>query len=187
MSLTRASRSSGSSPLPRVGPRVVLRRLSTADLANFQAYRQDEAVGRYQDWRPQPDLQALAFLEEMSHAVLFPPGEWVQLGIADRHTNVLIGDIGVCVAADGEKAEMGFTLCAQSQGNGLGTEAVSEVIALLFQHTAVAQIVGITDARNLPAIHLLERAGMRRVSTVSSVFRGAPCVEHVYALSRQAR
>lgn len=173
-----------SSALPRIGQRVVLRRLSTADLAHFQAYRQDEQVGRYQGWTSEPDHQALMFLDEMSSASLFAPGKWIQLGIADRGTNALIGDIGICVAAAEEKAEIGFTLRAQSQGDGLGTEAITEAIGLLFEHTAVLQAVGITDARNIPSVRLLERAGMRRVVTVNSVFRGEPCVEHVYVFSR---
>lgn len=173
-----------SSALPRIGQRVVLRRLSTADLAHFQAYRQDEEVGRYQAWTSEPDHQALTFLEEMSSAPLFAPGKWIQLGIADRDSNRLIGDVGVCVDPGEGKAEIGFSLRAQSQGDGLGTEAITEAIGLLFEHTAVLQVVGITDARNIPSVRLLERAGMRRVATVNSVFRGEPCVEHVYAFSR---
>jgi hypothetical protein len=31
---------------------------------------------------------------------------------------------------------------------------------------------------------LLERVGLRRVDTVATVFRGQPCLEHVYAISR---
>jgi hypothetical protein len=64
-------------PLPRLGHRIVLRRLCAADLSNFQAYRHDEEVGRYQGWLPQPDIEALSFLEEMSNSALFPPGDWV--------------------------------------------------------------------------------------------------------------
>ena len=173
-------------PLPRRGPRVALRRLCAADLDSFQSYRHDESVGRFQGWSAQTDSQALAFLEAMGKARLFVPGEWVQLGIADRETNALIGDIGVRVAECGEKAEIGFTIRAQAQGSGLGTQAVREAIRLLFEQTGVVLVIGITDARNTPSVRLLERVGMRRAAMESTVFRGEPCIEYVYALSRVA-
>ena len=170
--------------LPRFGRRVVLRRLAAADLPAFQAYRCDESVGRYQGWSPQTDPQALAFIAEMSDTVLFPIGSWVQLAIADREGNGLLGDVGVCVAADGKAVELGFSLGPQSQGRGLGTEAVQEAIALVFECTAVAQVVCVTDARNFPSIRLLERAGLRKVATAEADFRGEPCIEHTSAVAR---
>jgi RimJ/RimL family protein N-acetyltransferase len=75
-------------------------------------------------------------------------------------------------------------LDATAQGVGFGTEAVREAIGLIFERAPVAQIVAVTDARNLPSIGLLERVGMRRVETVAAVFRGEPCMEHIYAISR---
>ena len=44
----------------------MLRRLHPDDLAAFQAYRTDPAVGRWQGWTAQSDAQALAFLTEMA-------------------------------------------------------------------------------------------------------------------------
>jgi RimJ/RimL family protein N-acetyltransferase len=169
-------------PLPRFGPRVVLRRLSRADLPAFQAYRSNEAVGRYQGWSAQTDQQALVFIEEMSNAVLFPSSTWVQLAVADREENLLVGDIGVCMAANGKSAELGFTIAPRVQGQGLGTEAVREAIALLFEHSSAVEVVCITDARNARSIRLLERAKMRRMATTGAVFRGEPCIEHTYAV-----
>lgn len=170
--------------LPHESERIVLRRLAPADLPAFQAYRHDPAVGRYQGWAPQSDEDALAFIEQMAAAPLFLRDVWCQIGIADRQTDLLIGDIGVCVRADGDSAEIGFTLGAAWQGHGLGTEAVRAAVGLLFRHTAVAKVVGITDARNVPSMRLLERLGMRRVATHDTVFRGEACVEHTYALER---
>jgi RimJ/RimL family protein N-acetyltransferase len=165
-----------------LGARVVLRRLVPADLAAFQAYRNDDAVGRYQGWSAQTDAQALAFIDEMSSAVLFPEGTWVQMAVADRETNGLIGDIGVCLAAGGRSAELGFTIAPRFQGQGLGTEAVREAVALIFEQSPAVQIVCVTDARNDPSVRLLERAGMRKIASAEAVFRGEVCVEHTYAV-----
>lgn len=171
-------------PLPRAGDRVVLRRLRRDDLRAFQAYRHDPEVGRYQGWSPQPDAEAAAFLGEMAGVAIFPAGDWAQLAIADRATGALIGDVGVCVAADGGSAEIGFTLARASQGRGLAAEAVGAAIRLVFDRTEVARVVAVTDARNGAAIRLLERLGMRRVASAPATFRGEPCVEHTYVAPR---
>ncbi len=165
--------------------RVVLRRLSLDDLARFQGYRTDPEVGKYQGWSPFSNEEAANFLSEMNRADPFLSGVWFQLGIADRQTNDLIGDIGVCVAQDEEHAEIGLTLDPGSQGQGLATEAICAAAELLFASTKIERIVGITDARNTPSIRLLERLGMRRVQTVAAIFRDQPCEEHWYELLRR--
>ena len=170
--------------LPRFGHRIALRRLFSADLSDFQNYRHDKDVGRFQGWTPQTDEEALAFITAMSSAILFRSGEWVQLGIADRGTNALIGDIGIRVSVEAKEAEIGFTLVAQVQRRGLATEAVTEAIALIFEQTKVGRVVAITDARNLPSIRLLERLGMHRIASENAVFQGEPCIEYVYELAR---
>jgi RimJ/RimL family protein N-acetyltransferase len=174
----------GPEPLPRKGSRTVLRRLAAGDLDAFQAYRHDAEVQRYQGWQPQQDSDALAFIEEMAIAPLFQRGQWVQIGIADARNDALIGDIGMLVAADGQSAEIGFTICPPSQGRGLGTDAVGQAIRLLFECTAAARIVGVTDSLNSASIRLLERVGMRRDATRHVVFNAETCIEHTYAISR---
>ena len=173
-------------PLPRTFGRVSLRRLVPADHPTFQAYRHDASVGQYQDWAPLSDGDASQFIADMSHVALFPRGQWVQLAIADRRTNELIGDLGICVAADGVSAELGITLASAAQGTGFATDALQAAIHLTFDQTAVSRISAVVDARNLPAIRLLERVGMRRVESVAAVFREQSCVEHIYALRRES-
>jgi len=68
----------------RKSSRIILRRLTSADLADFQSYRNDQDVGLYQGWSQQSDADALNFLQEMGAAEFFRPGTWFQIGIADR-------------------------------------------------------------------------------------------------------
>ena len=171
--------------LPRAFAGGMLRRLALADLSAFQAYRRDPELARYQGWSAMSDDEALAFLCEMSAMPRPAPGEWLQLGIADADGVRIVGDIGLCLAADVAHAEIGFTLAADAQGRGIATAAVREAIAWLFEVTTATQERGITDARNLPSIRLMERVGMRRVASREAIFRGEPCVEHVHALERR--
>lgn len=172
--------------LPRAGHRIVLRRLRSDDLAAFQAYRNDPTVGRYQGWATREDDEAHSFIEEMYRIKLLQRGAWTQLAIARREDDGLIGDIGLRIAADGSEAEIGFTLGRTAQRQGLATEAVTEACALVFESTQARRILAVTDARNVSAIRLIERIGMRRIATTEALFRGEPCVEYTYELPRPA-
>jgi RimJ/RimL family protein N-acetyltransferase len=173
--------------LPRSGPGFTLRRLSTDDLAEFQAYRHDEELARYQGWLPTSDEQAAAFLAEMSAAPFPSLGNWVQFGIAEPERQRLIGDIGVFLGRDATFAEIGFTLARSAQGRGVATAAIRAVIELIFECSAAQRVIGVTDARNLPSMRLMERVGMRMTETNQAVFRGEACVEHTYTVTRADR
>jgi RimJ/RimL family protein N-acetyltransferase len=173
--------------LPHRSSRLYLRRLRLSDLSDFQAYRQDPQVGLYQGWQAQSDTEALAFLQQMAEAPLLQPGVWCQLGMADAASDRLIGDIGICLAADAASAEIGFSLRASRQGQGLAAEGVGALISLLWAHTPAGEVRAITDARNLGSIRLLERLGFAQVDSQDAVFRGEACVEHHYRLLRPAQ
>ncbi|HEV7667584.1 MAG TPA: GNAT family N-acetyltransferase [Thermoanaerobaculia bacterium] len=171
-------------PFPRLAPRVALRRLSPADLEDFQAYRADPEVALYQSWRSMSAEEASAFLAERG-AAPFGRSGWFQIGIADRSTGRLVGDIGICLHRDeSEPAEIGFTLASQWQRRGFASEAVRETLGLLFERTGVGQVIAITDTRNLPSIRLLERVGFHLSRTIPAFFRSEPCTEHVFVIGR---
>lgn len=173
-----------SEPFPQIGTHVALRRLRADDLQAFQAYRHDPEVGHLQGWVPEPDETAREFLEAMGRAIPFVPGVWFQIGIAEKSTDLLIGDIGVIVSQDQRVSEIGISLGKASQGRGLATEALSMIFKLLFDHSSIESITAITDQRNQSAIRLLGRAGMRQVSTQDAEFRGLPCTEITFSLPR---
>lgn len=171
--------------LPRNAGRTLLRRLSADDLINFQAYRSDPDIARYQGWETTSDSEARAFLEAAGEDRLLQAGAWCQIGIAAPPDTALIGDIGICLSKDGTEAEIGFSLNRQHQGKGLACDAVRAAIQMVFDETPADRVIGITDARNLPSIRLLERLGFRKVDTLQSIFQGEACTEHVFALTRR--
>ena len=152
------------SPVPQTLPvfttRLVLRRLSTADLGDFQSYRTDPEVGKYQGWNSTPDSEALEFLNEMAAAEELKLGDWFQLGIALREDNTLIGDIGVHISEDGTEAHVGFSVARRFQGQGFAFEAIECLITTILPRRGVGRVIGITDSRNAPSIKLLTRLGM---------------------------
>jgi RimJ/RimL family protein N-acetyltransferase len=168
--------------LPLTSDRTVLRRLRVSDLVAFQQYRHDPAVGLYQGWSPQSDDDAAQFLARMAETRLLAPGTWTQLGITERGSDLLIGDIGIFVDSHSEFAEVGFSINASFQGRGLASDAVKTALGFVFQHSGVLRFRAVTDDRNTACIRLLERIGMKRLLTASAQFRGEPCLEHTYEI-----
>ena len=63
------------------------------------------------------DASAAAFLDTMASAPIGIPGEWFQIAVADRSTDALIGDIGICLRNDSTRtAEIGFHYRADGAG-----------------------------------------------------------------------
>jgi len=169
-------------PLPWPSARLTLRRLRADDLQRFQAYRHDPEVARYQGWNPVSDEDALAFLTEMAAAPFGRPGTWLQLAIADRADDLLLGDLGLYTAGSETEAELGITLARDAQGRGLAEEAARTLIDGLRAHTAVRRLVGITDTRNLASARLLRRLGMELDAEAEAEFQGEPCREWHFSL-----
>ena len=108
---------------PILCARLTLRRFQEKDLAAFVAYRSDSEVARFQSWSSMNDDEARDFIRQQQRAQFGVPGEWFQIAIAQRETDALIGDIGVCLKADDPAcAEIGFTLSRENQGKGFASE-----------------------------------------------------------------
>ena len=171
--------------LPATGKRVRLRPLRAGDLEAFHGYRSDHDVSRYQGWLPMSKADAAAFIESMVNVNGAASGGWIQLGIALEGSDLLVGDVGLFVSEGGDWAEIGISLAKAYQGNGLASEALELLIALVFGHTPCQAIRGVADARNLPSRRLVERLGFVPASEADAVFRGESCVEITYVLVKQ--
>jgi RimJ/RimL family protein N-acetyltransferase len=172
--------------LPQSTERLILRRFFDLDLERFLAYRQDPQVARFQGWSMLSDTEGQSFINEMQTAAIGIPGEWFQIAIAHKQSNLLIGDIGIQVyTGDLTIVEVGFTLNHQEQGKGYAREAVSALIHSLFKLGNINKIVAITDSRNESSICLLKRLGMRLSNSVEVEFKGEWCVEQIFELDRK--
>ena len=173
-------------PLPATGKRVRLRPLRAGDLEAFHGYRSDHDVSRYQGWLPMSKADAAAFIHSMDDVRGTARGGWIQLGIALEGSDLLVGDVGLFVSEAGDWAEIGISIAKAHQGNGLASEAMELLIALVFGHTPCQAIRGVADARNLASRRLVERLGFAPASEADAVFRGESCVEITYVLAKPA-
>jgi [ribosomal protein S5]-alanine N-acetyltransferase len=171
--------------MPLCAQHAKVRRLIASDLPAFHAYRADPELARFQGWSPMSESEAASFIAEVSDIDSLIPGQWIQLGIAHASDDQLLGDIGVYLSDDERSAEIGFTLRADAQGKGIATDAVRVTLQLIFAVAPVQIVRAITDARNHASIRLLERLQFAFASESSAVFKGEPCTEYIYELSRE--
>jgi len=167
--------------LPIETERLRLHLFEPRDAARLASYRSDESVARYQSWFEMTREEADAFIAEQPRLPA-EHGQWIQIAIADKQTDDLIGDIGLCTHAPGTNAEIGFTLAPSAQGNGFATEACRAAIDLAFSREGVEVVEAVVDARNLTAIALVKRLGMSLDRTESAEFKGEVCAENHYVL-----
>lgn len=161
-----------------------LRLLRDGDLTAFHAYRSDADVARYQGWSPMSLSQAAQFIASQRNHPRLLPGNWIQIAIAERVTDQLLGDLGICVSPDEAEAEFGLSISPEAQGKGHATEAVRGLIELLFAIKPISRIVANTDVRNLPCIAVLQRVGMHCVGTRRAEYKGEECEESLFCLRK---
>ena len=165
--------------------RLRLRRFAPGDVAVFHAYRTDDDVARFQSWQHYTIEQAERFVREMTGHDPGVPGDPFQFAVARRTDDVLVGDCMLALdAGDPANAEIGYTVSPVHQGNGYAGEAARALLGYAFRRHEVAVVRAVTDTRNAPSIAVAERLGMRLVGTVRTTFKGEPCDEHTYEITR---
>jgi RimJ/RimL family protein N-acetyltransferase len=165
--------------------RLRLRRFSPDDAGAFHAYRADDDVARFQSWHDYTIEHAERFVQEMTRHDPGVPGEPFQFAVARRDDDLLVGDCMLALdAGDPPRAEIGYTLAPAHQGMGYAIEAARAVRDYAFARHGAAVVRAVTDSRNAPSIAVAERLGMVLVGTLHTAFKGEPCEEHTYEVTR---
>jgi RimJ/RimL family protein N-acetyltransferase len=150
-------------PLPVETGRLRLRRFEEGDAPAFHAYRNDPRIARYQSWTSCTLEEAGTFVRHHRAQAFGVPGEWLQVAVALKETNELVGDCGVRILTDSpSQATFGVTFARQHHRRGLVVEAVACLFDTLFSSTELERVVADTDPENTAAWRLAERLGMRR-------------------------
>ena len=168
--------------------RLILRHFTDADLQPFLGYRNDPEVARYQSWDGCSMGEATAFIRIQKSMQWGIPGQWLQIAIALRETNLLIGDCALQVQEnDVRQATIGVTLARSHQGFGFAREALSSLLDYVFFELGLHRVSANTDPQNRPAWTLFERLGLRREAHLSQSlwFKGRWADEYLYAVLRQ--
>ncbi len=143
--------------------RLVLRRMAVGDLDDFFTFRTDPVVTRFQGEMFQKKEEAATFIDGQKANTLNPPGRWLQLAIARKKDDQIIGDMGVrLLLEESRMVEIGFTVAPDQQRNGYGSEALHRLVQFLFEEQGVHKIIGYAACENDASIGLLKKIGFRR-------------------------
>jgi RimJ/RimL family protein N-acetyltransferase len=155
-----------------VTKRLVLRGLVPADAGALFKYRSLPEVCRFQGWKPQTLAEAETFIRERISKIPGVPDTWYQLGILEKETGELIGDIGLHFAGpENDSVEIGYTLHPEHQGKGYATEAVKAVVGHAFRVLHKRTVTASVDPANENSVALLERVGMKRDASLPKDIR----------------
>ena len=149
---------------PLLTERLSIEPMALSDLEPLVKYRQDPDVARYQSWDASYSVdQGLALIESQSGVLIPEKGDWLQLGIRDRNSGLLIGDVAIHALADQSDCfEIGFTVAKEFQGFGYAREAVNKLLEYLVTEEAAKTFIATPDSRNEASIRLLVSLGFQQ-------------------------
>jgi RimJ/RimL family protein N-acetyltransferase len=141
--------------------RLILRPFSLSDAGAVQ-----ELAGAYEVAlntsipHPYPDGGAALWIG--SHQAHFDQGEGVHFAVTRRRGEQLIGAMGLTLAPDHRRAELGYWIGVPFWGQGFATEAGRAVVAYGFRELGLLRIMATHYARNPASGRVMQKLGMTR-------------------------
>jgi RimJ/RimL family protein N-acetyltransferase len=159
-----AGHNKGNVQAPRIQTRrLSIRALCLDDAETIYSYRSLPQIYRYQSWVPKSALEVAQYITKSNADGCNIAGTWFQLGLHLQSNDQLIGDVGLhFLSPDNEQTEIGFTVSPGHQRMGYAYEAVTAIMAYLFNTMGKHRIVASVDPNNKASISLLEKLGMRK-------------------------
>jgi RimJ/RimL family protein N-acetyltransferase len=152
---------------PLLTKRLIVRRLTSDDLADFCAYHADPRVREFQPGDAMSTEQAVSFLAAQSVIDERETGSWHGYAVEHAESGIMIGDIGIFLASDVE-GDVGFQFHPEYHRRGYGYEAMSGFLAYVFATLGVDRITAGCDPANDASRALLARLGMRQRKPVGA-------------------
>lgn len=138
--------------------RLILRKMTVADVPALKEWMPDESI--YTFWGKGPGKA------EKNPELLFEKDEKLSksfhLGIAEKDSNKVIGDIWVYLIENDRMAQIAVRLSKSVHGKGFGTESLSAMTRFCFENTELQRLWTKVDVRNTASCRILEKCGYTR-------------------------
>jgi RimJ/RimL family protein N-acetyltransferase len=166
-------------------PRVRLRPYLASDAAAMFRLYSDPRVMRYWSFPPWTTLgQAQAYLERVQ-GEMAAGSSVLPWAIATRADDCLVGTVTLFSLDLGQgRAETGYSLQPEFQGQGLAREALRLALGHAFDGLQLRRVEADVDPRNAPSWRLLEHLGFRREGLLRArwIVAGELCDSAMYGL-----
>jgi ribosomal-protein-alanine N-acetyltransferase len=90
------------------------------------------------------------------------PGKSFHLGVEEKASGKVIGDLWVYLIENDRMASVAIRLAPARHGMGFGTEALSAMTRFCFANTELKRLWAEVDVRNIPSQRMLEKCGYQR-------------------------
>ena len=138
--------------------KLILRPMIAADVPALKEWMPDKSIYTY--WGKGPSKV------EKNPELLFEkedtPTKSFHLGIAQKDSNKVIGDIWVYLIENDRMAYIAIRLSKECHGKGYGTESLSAMTRFCFKNTELQRIWTEVDVKNVASCRILEKAGYTR-------------------------
>lgn len=135
--------------------RLILRPMIVSDVSALKKWMSDKSIYTY--WGKGPSKA------EMNPELLFEkqerPAKSFHLGIAEKNSNEVIGDLWVYLIENDRMAQVAIRLSKEKHGKGYGTEALSAMTRFCFENTELQRLWTQVDVRNTGSVKMLEKCG----------------------------
>ena len=167
--------------------RLQLRPMMKSDVEDLREWLGSSQVYTY--WgrtantkEQQPEL---IFQDPRPHVQRKPSLDF-HLGIVDKDTQKLIGDIWIFDVENQRMAKVGYRLSPKFWGRGIATEALSNIARLCFERTELQRLWAEVHVENLASVKVLEKCGFIREGCIrQGKMISTYCDYYIYGLLRQ--
>jgi len=153
----------GKIPLPIATPRLVLRRLASADWKDLLDFLSDEELFLYVDNYPIGEKEILDLLDADQHKKLTTPNSTFCLAIELQPKRTVMGIVYLRFTDDARsQMDVRIYVSRKCQRQGFATETLNVILNFCFAGIGLHRVSAWCDSRNIAACRLTEKAGMRR-------------------------
>lgn len=135
--------------------RLIIRPMNVSDVPALKKWMPERSIYTY--WGKGPSKA------EMKPELLFEkterPAKSFHLGIAEKQSKEVIGDLFVYLIENDRMAQIAIRLSKDKHGKGYGTEAVSAMTGFCFENTELQRLWTKVDVRNIASSRMLEKCG----------------------------
>lgn len=138
--------------------RLILRPMVSSDVPALKEWMPDKSIYTY--WGKGPSKA------EKNPELMFEkedkPTKSFHLGIAEKNSGKVVGDIWVYLIENDRMAQIAIRLSKAVHGRGYGTESLSRMTRFCFEKTELQRLWTKVDVHNTASVRILEKSGYTR-------------------------
>ncbi len=145
--------------------RLTLRDFRASDFDTVFAYASDPEVTRFMFYGPRDTADTHDYLQRMLQSQTETPRLTWEFAVVRIEDGRLIGACDLTIE-DVLEADLGYILAREAWGQGYATEIARTLLRTGFEQLGLQRIFAICDIHHLASVRVLEKAGLRRETTL---------------------